>query len=219
MLCSDFSMRLMISRSTVSGEAPGYGMLTTMTGCSTSGIWLTRSFFSASRPRHISAMIDHDRRDRPLDAEVGEEHGASFGSAATGAGDAAGAAAPAARPSGHPSACESGSAAPCRRRRGRASTAKSPLRASRSPSVQRHLLQLVVLHAPGEGLVAVAHHARLPAASARACCRPRCGLRRTGRPRAAARRRSKATSTSTWRVVGLAAGFTRLTVPANSWSA
>src|SRR5258706_13721623 len=57
MLCSDFSMRLMISRSTDSGEAPGYGTVTTITGCSTSGIWLTRSLFSASRPRHISAMM------------------------------------------------------------------------------------------------------------------------------------------------------------------
>eukprot|EP01137_Pigoraptor_chileana_P016080 Opistho-2@5630 len=57
MLCSDFSMRLMISRSVVSGEAPGYGMLTTMTGCSTSGIWLTRSFLRASRPRHIRPMM------------------------------------------------------------------------------------------------------------------------------------------------------------------
>src|SRR2546428_11184843 len=32
-------------------------MLTTSTGCSTSGIWLTRSLFRASRPRHISAMM------------------------------------------------------------------------------------------------------------------------------------------------------------------
>ena len=47
----------MISRSTVSGEAPGYGIVTTITGCSTSGIWFTRSFFSASSPRHISAMM------------------------------------------------------------------------------------------------------------------------------------------------------------------
>src|SRR4030095_16139079 len=47
----------MISRSTVSGEAPGYGTTTTITGCSTSGIWFTRSFFSASSPRHISVMM------------------------------------------------------------------------------------------------------------------------------------------------------------------
>src|SRR5512140_1727350 len=57
MLCSDFSIRLMISRSTDSGEAPGYGMVTTITGWSTSGIWFTRSLFSASSPRHISAMM------------------------------------------------------------------------------------------------------------------------------------------------------------------
>src|SRR5688500_8554229 len=47
----------MISRSAVSGEAPGYGSTTTITGCSTSGIWLTRSFLSASSPRHISVMM------------------------------------------------------------------------------------------------------------------------------------------------------------------
>jgi len=28
-----------------------------MTGCSTSGIWFTLSFFNASRPRHMSAMM------------------------------------------------------------------------------------------------------------------------------------------------------------------
>src|SRR5690349_14133566 len=47
----------MTSRSTVSGEAPGYGTVTTITGCSTSGIWFTRSLFNASKPRHISAMM------------------------------------------------------------------------------------------------------------------------------------------------------------------
>src|SRR6516225_6857347 len=57
MLCSAFSTRLMISRSTVSGEAPGYGIATTITGCCTSGIWFTRRFFSASNPRHISVMM------------------------------------------------------------------------------------------------------------------------------------------------------------------
>ena len=56
MLWSDFSTRLMISRSTVSGEAPGYGKLTTMTGSWTSGIWFTRRFLSASRPRAMSTM-------------------------------------------------------------------------------------------------------------------------------------------------------------------
>jgi hypothetical protein len=48
---------LTISRSTVSGDAPGYGIRTTITGCSTSGIWFTRSFFSAINPRHMSAMM------------------------------------------------------------------------------------------------------------------------------------------------------------------
>src|SRR5450830_591176 len=57
MLCSDFSMRLTTSRSTVSGDAPGYGIDTTMKGTSTSGFWLTRSFFRAIRPRHIIATI------------------------------------------------------------------------------------------------------------------------------------------------------------------
>src|SRR6186713_1146743 len=57
MLCSDFSTRLMMSRSTDSGEAPGYGKVTTMTGISTSGIWLTRRCRSASRPRHMSTMM------------------------------------------------------------------------------------------------------------------------------------------------------------------
>src|SRR5678815_2789895 len=57
MLCSDFSTRLMMSRSTDSGEAPGYGKVTTMTGMSTSGIWLTRRCVSASRPRHMSTMM------------------------------------------------------------------------------------------------------------------------------------------------------------------
>src|SRR5262245_27850325 len=57
MLCSGFSTRLMMSRSTDSGDAPGYGKLITITGCSTSGIWLTRRFFSASRPRHIRTMM------------------------------------------------------------------------------------------------------------------------------------------------------------------
>src|SRR5262245_26273243 len=56
MLCSAFSMRLMISRSTVSGEAPGYGMFTTMSGISTSGIWFTRRFLNASSPRHMRTM-------------------------------------------------------------------------------------------------------------------------------------------------------------------
>ena len=57
MPCSAFSMRLTTSRSTVSGEAPGYGMLTTRTGCSTSGIWLTRSLERANRPSAISATM------------------------------------------------------------------------------------------------------------------------------------------------------------------
>src|SRR5688572_27897883 len=57
MLCSGFSTRLMMSRSTDSGEAPGYGKLMTMTGWSTSGIWLTRRFFSASRPSAMSTMM------------------------------------------------------------------------------------------------------------------------------------------------------------------
>src|SRR6188768_3200973 len=56
MLCSGFSTRLMISRSTVSGEAPGYGKEIDITGFSTSGIWLTRRFFSASNPRHMSTI-------------------------------------------------------------------------------------------------------------------------------------------------------------------
>ena len=38
-------------------QAPGYGIVTTITGCSTSGIWFTRSFCSASSPRHMSAMM------------------------------------------------------------------------------------------------------------------------------------------------------------------
>jgi hypothetical protein len=46
----------MISRSTVSGEAPGYGKLIDITGFSTSGIWLTRRFLSASNPRHMSTI-------------------------------------------------------------------------------------------------------------------------------------------------------------------
>src|SRR6185503_11795382 len=57
MLCSAFSTRFTISRSTVSGEAPGYGIVTTMTGCSTSGMLFTRSFFRAMSPRHMSAMM------------------------------------------------------------------------------------------------------------------------------------------------------------------
>src|SRR3954467_9930209 len=56
MLWIDFSTRLMISRSTVSGDAPGYGKLTTITGSCTSGIWLTRRFFNASRPSAIRMM-------------------------------------------------------------------------------------------------------------------------------------------------------------------
>src|SRR5215471_6523694 len=56
MLCSGFSARLIIPRSSDSGEAHGYGKLTEMTGFSTSGIWLTRRFFNASRPRHISTI-------------------------------------------------------------------------------------------------------------------------------------------------------------------
>src|SRR5689334_10727312 len=32
-------------------------MFTSITGCSTSGIWFTRRFFSASSPRHMSAMM------------------------------------------------------------------------------------------------------------------------------------------------------------------
>src|SRR5882672_3842686 len=56
MLWNDFSTRLMISRSTVSGEAPGYGKLTTMTGSCTSGIWFTRRCLSASRPSAMSTM-------------------------------------------------------------------------------------------------------------------------------------------------------------------
>src|SRR5262245_47894049 len=46
----------MISRSTVSGDAPGYGTFTTITGCCTSGIWLTRRFLNASNPTHMSTM-------------------------------------------------------------------------------------------------------------------------------------------------------------------
>jgi hypothetical protein len=57
MLCKDFSTRLMISRSTDSGEAPGYGKLMLITGISTSGFGLTRRFLSASKPRHISTMM------------------------------------------------------------------------------------------------------------------------------------------------------------------
>src|SRR2546430_11844722 len=56
-LCSVFSMRLTTSRSTVSGDAPGYGIVTTSTGCCTSGISLTRSLVSASTPAAINAMI------------------------------------------------------------------------------------------------------------------------------------------------------------------
>src|SRR6185369_12464719 len=56
MLCRDFSTRLMISRSTVSGDAPGYGMFTTIIGSSTSGRSLTRSFLNAISPTHISTM-------------------------------------------------------------------------------------------------------------------------------------------------------------------
>src|SRR3954470_1847817 len=50
MLWKDFSTRLMISRSTVSGEAPGYGKFTTITGSCTSGIWFTRRCLSAMSP-------------------------------------------------------------------------------------------------------------------------------------------------------------------------
>ena len=55
--CIGFSRRSSSSRSLVSGDAPGYGMLTTMIGMSTSGFWFTRSLESASRPMHIMPMI------------------------------------------------------------------------------------------------------------------------------------------------------------------
>src|SRR4051812_9597656 len=57
MLWIDFSIRLMTSRSAVSGAAPGYGMVTTSTGCCTSGISFTRSLVSAITPKAISARI------------------------------------------------------------------------------------------------------------------------------------------------------------------
>ena len=57
MPCSAFSMRLTTSRSTVSGLAPGYGIVTVRMGCSTSGIWFTRSFDSASRQSAIRPMM------------------------------------------------------------------------------------------------------------------------------------------------------------------
>jgi len=42
MACIGFSRRWMSSRSDVSGDAPGYGIVTTMIGISTSGFWFTR---------------------------------------------------------------------------------------------------------------------------------------------------------------------------------
>jgi hypothetical protein len=75
MLCSGFSMRLTISRSTVSGEAPGYGMLTTSTGCSTSGSGSRAASCMASQAQAHQHDDDGDRRHRLLDAEVGKEHG------------------------------------------------------------------------------------------------------------------------------------------------
>ncbi len=57
MLWIVFSTRLMISRSTVSGDAPGYGKFTTITGSWTSGIWFTRRFFSAIRPSAMMMMM------------------------------------------------------------------------------------------------------------------------------------------------------------------
>src|SRR4051794_22298073 len=57
MASSGFSRRLMISRSTVSGDAPGYGMLTYRFGGSTSGSWLTRNLVRAIRPTHMITMI------------------------------------------------------------------------------------------------------------------------------------------------------------------
>ena len=55
--CSCFSMRLVTSRSAVSGEAPGYGMSTTISGRSTSGFWLTFSLDRASSPMAIIATM------------------------------------------------------------------------------------------------------------------------------------------------------------------
>ena len=85
---------------------------------------------------------------------------------------------------------------------------------------QRDLLQLVVLHAPRERVVALAHHrcgwADVSAAVLRVSMRPSAYRPATFGCCFAS---SKPTSTSTWRVVTLAAGFTRVTLPVNSRSA
>src|SRR5471030_2148369 len=68
--CNDFSSRLTISRSTVSGEAPGYGILTMMKGICT-GILVDAQFFQRHQAQAHHRDDQHDRRDRPLDTEIG----------------------------------------------------------------------------------------------------------------------------------------------------
>ena len=79
MLCSAFSTRLMISRSTVSGDAPGYGKLHHHHRLLDVGNLVDAQVLQRQQPQAHQHDDDRDRRDRLLDAEVREEHGSSSG--------------------------------------------------------------------------------------------------------------------------------------------
>ena len=217
MLCSGFSTRLMISRSTVSGDAPGYGKLIDHHRLFDVGNLVDAQVLQRQQPQAHEHDDDRDRRDRLLDAEIRKEHGNLPGGLTSRRPRRASRIGAAAAPPVRPSAWRSETAAPCRPRRDRRAArtrrcarrdhrASARLSASFSPFT-RHANAL----SPSRTMDALG---RL---RCRGCCESRRALRRRGPRRSAAVfASSKATSTSTWRVVIFAAGLTRVTTPVNS---
>ena len=138
-------------------------MFTTITGCSTSGIWFTRRFLSASSPRHMSPMM-------MTTVDTGRLMLKSERSMALAPQFLAGAASVAAALVGAGRRCGLHELAVLEERAGVADhlvalgepALEGEVAGARVALAQRerHLLQLAVLHAPGGGLVAVAHEGR-----------------------------------------------------------
>ena len=209
----------MISRSDRLRRGARVGNVTTITGCSTSGIWLTRSLLQ----REQAQAHQHDDDARP--SATGrlmlklERNMAYFPLRRPARRWRAGAASSA---PAWPSFSVDARIAQHRVARGQPALDHDSrrVRAIALAQRQRDLLQLAVLHAPGICLVAVAHRSRSPAASSAV---RRCGLDaafgiQAGHAAAAASRRRSPPAPrpgASWR---WRPGSTRATLPANSCS-
>ena len=154
MLCSAFSTRLMISRSTVSGDAPGYGKLTHHHRLLDVRDLVDAQILERQQPQAHEHDDDRNRGHRLLDAEIGEEHDSTSPRSTAPLGTAV------ERSPRWPSFSvrRSGSAAPVAFGEAACHGVLHRCAHRARPDRRATFCKLAVLDAPGEGVVALAHH-------------------------------------------------------------